>query len=142
MSNTIEKENILLKVETSDWEDALRKSGQLLVDTGYITSAYIEATIENVKEFGPYIVLAPGIALSHSKPGDYILKNGLSLITLAEPINFNSDNDPVEIVITLAASDEESHVVKLTTLFEILSDEEKYNIIVNATSADEILNLL
>ncbi len=140
-SNIIDKENIQLNVDATGWEDSLRKSGQLLVNSGYIKPEYIDATIENVKEFGPYIVLAPGIALSHSAPGDYILKNGLSLITLSKPINFNSDNDPVEIVVTLAASDEESHVEKLTALFEVLSDEDKYKKVIQAKGSDDILNL-
>ena len=45
------------------------KSGQLLVDSDYnLQKDYIDLTIKCVEENGPYIVIIPGLALSHSRP--------------------------------------------------------------------------
>ena len=37
MSEVIEARNIKLNVDASDWRDSMVKSGQLLVDSDYIT---------------------------------------------------------------------------------------------------------
>ena len=66
MSEVIEARNIKLNVDASDWRDSMVKSGQLLVDSDYITKDYIDLTIKCVEENGPYIVIIPGLALSHS----------------------------------------------------------------------------
>lgn len=42
MSEVIEARNIKLNVEASDWRDSMIKSGQLLVDSEYITKDYID----------------------------------------------------------------------------------------------------
>ena len=128
MSEVIEARNIKLNVDASDWRDSMVKSGQLLVDSDYITKDYIDLTIKCVEENGPYIVIIPGLALSHS----------LSLITLSKPVCFDCDNDPVDIVLTLAATDDTSHLQKLQSMAEFISDEENIEFIKNAKSAEEV----
>ena len=46
MSEVIEARNIKLNVDASDWRDSMVKSGQLLVDSDYITKDYIDLTIK------------------------------------------------------------------------------------------------
>ena len=41
-----------------------------------------------VDEHGPYIVIAPGLALAHARPGPEVLADGLAVVTLAEPVPF------------------------------------------------------
>lgn len=138
MSEVIEARNIKLNVDASDWRDSMVKSGQLLVDSDYITKDYINLTIKCVEENGPYIVIIPGLALSHSRPDVSVNKTGLSLITLSKPVCFDCDNDPVDIVLTLAATDDTSHLQKLQSMAEFISDEENIEFIKNAKSAEEV----
>ena len=138
MSEVIEARNIKLNVDASDWRDSMIKSGQLLVDSDYITKDYIDLTIKCVEENGPYILIIPGLALSHSRPDVSVKKTGLSLITLSKPVCFNCDNDPVDIVLTLAATDDTSHLQKLQSMAEFISDEENIEFIKNAKSAEEV----
>ena len=142
MSEVIEARNIKLNVDASDWRDSMIKSGQLLVDSDYITKDYIDLTIKCVEENGPYIVIIPGLALSHSRPDVSVKKTGLSLITLSKPVCFNCDNDPVDIVLTLAATDDTSHLQKLQSMAEFISDEENIEFIKNAKSAEEVAKVL
>ena len=138
MSEVIEARNIKLNVDASDWRDSMVKSGQLLVDSDYITKDYIDLTIKCVEENGPYIVIIPGLALSHSRPDVSVNKTGLSLITLSKPVCFDCDNDPVDIVLTLASTDDTFHLEKLQSMAEFISDEENIEFIKNAKSAEEV----
>lgn len=137
----IDRENIKLQVIATDWEDSVRQSGELLIKTGYILQGYIEDTVQSVKELGPYIVLTPGFALAHTRPSEAVLKNGVSLLTLKEPICFDSENDPVTIVMTLAATDNESHLDKIQAIAEILSVSENIEKISGITDVDEIMEM-
>ena len=110
MNELIKLDNIKIDVEALDWKDAIRKAGQLLENNGSIKKAYIENMIKSVEELGPYIVLMPGFALGHAAPSSDVLANDLSLITLKNPVNFGSDNDPVSIVMCLACTDNKSHM--------------------------------
>ena len=138
MSEVIEARNIKLNVEASDWRDSMIKSGQLLVDSEYITKDYIDLTIKCVEENGPYIVIIPGLALSHSRPDVSVKKTGLSLITLSKPVCFDCDNDPVDIVLTLAATDDTFHLEKLQSMAEFISDEDNIEFIKNARTTEEV----
>ena len=39
--------------------------------------------IRMIEEHGPYVVIAPGLALAHARPGPEVLADGLSVVTLA-----------------------------------------------------------
>ncbi len=124
MTNDIIAEaNIDLKVSARDWRHAIQIAGGLLVKGGYTTNVYIEEMILAVETLGPYIVVAPGIALAHSRLAPSVLKTGLSLTTLVEPINFGSEeNDPVSIVFALCATDSNKHIQIISRLVEFLDD--------------------
>lgn len=110
MEEIIRLENIEIDIEATDWQDAIRKAGSLLEKAGSIKNAYIENMIESVKTLGPYIVLMPGFALGHSEPCPEVIKSDLSLITLKNPVDFGSINDPVKVVMCLACTDKQSHM--------------------------------
>jgi PTS system ascorbate-specific IIA component len=137
-TNIILTENIKLKGTAKDWKEAMRLSGKLLVNSNYVTEGYIDLTIKTVEEFGPYIVIIPGLALSHSRPDVTVLKTGISLLTLSEPIHFNCENDPVDIVITLAAVNDTDHIGLLSKLCEYLSEEKNLNFIRNCIDPEEM----
>lgn len=138
----IESKNIALGIPAADWEDAMRKSGALLVDSGYITDHYIEMTVDCVRENGPYIVIAPGLALSHSRPDPSVLKTGLSLMTLAEPVCFDCENDPVDIVITLAAEDDSAHLDKIMIIGEFFSEEENMQKVIRSADCKAVAQMI
>ena len=134
------KDVIRLNVEAGDWEDAVRKGGELLAEALKCTPEYVDAMVRTVRELGPYMVLAPGLALAHARPEDGTLAVGLSLITLARPVEFGSKvNDPVEIVISFCAVDKEGHVEVLKGLAEFLRKEDNQILLRKATTVEELL---
>ncbi|HHW57798.1 MAG TPA: BglG family transcription antiterminator [Clostridia bacterium] len=143
LKDLLTKETIKLNVEAKDWEEAVRIGGELLVKKGFAEPQYVEAMINTVKEMGPYIVIAPGIAMPHARPEAGAKKIGMSLITLKNPVNFgNKENDPVKIVVSLCAIDHSSHLKALTELVELLGDEEKVEIIKNARNTKQVIYLV
>jgi PTS system ascorbate-specific IIA component len=134
--------SVSVAVEATDREAAIRASGELLVASGRVTPEYIEQMIAAVAEFGPYIVIAPGIALAHARPSEAVLSTGLSLAVLAEPVEFGSHNDPVRLVFALAAKDHDGHLEVLAALAERLTNEDFVNSLLNASTNDELGRLL
>ncbi|MBR0039088.1 MAG: PTS sugar transporter subunit IIA [Lachnospiraceae bacterium] len=120
MNSLFEKDHIKIKVSVSDYEDAIKKVGQILVDTNSIKENYIQSMIDAIKELGPYIVMAPGFALAHARPSEDVLKDDVSIITLKEPVCFNSINDPVYVIMCLAAKDSNSHIDLMQKIATIL----------------------
>lgn len=125
-----------------DREHAIEMAGELLVASGRSTPEYTESMLDAVAENGPYIVIAPGIALAHGRPSEAVLEIGLSLVTLAEPVVFgNEANDPVRLVIGLCATDHSSHIDIMAELATFLGDLVSVNTVLNAVDSDHIRSL-
>lgn len=143
LKDLLTKDTIKLNVEAKDWEEAVRIGGELLEKSGVVESRYIEAMIETVKDMGPYIVIAPGVAMPHARPNAGVKKVGMSLITLKNPINFgNKDNDPVKIVVSFAAVDNTQHLEALRQLVEVLANNELLKKIMDGKSEEEVVELI
>ena len=143
LSQLLTVKAIHLGATARDWRAAVRLAGDALVTSGATAPAYTNEMIATVEQLGPYIVIAPGIALAHSRPSPAVLRAGISLVTLARPVDFgHRTNDPVRLVVGLAAPDEEGHVTALSTLAEFLSDEDSRVGLLGATGPDEVLRLV
>jgi PTS system ascorbate-specific IIA component len=143
LAEAFAEDSIRVLAVALDREHAIELAGDLLVASGRVTPEYTNAMIEVLESHGPYFVIAPGIALAHSKPADSVLSTGLSLVTLAEPITFGNDaNDPVKLVFGLCAVDHDSHLDLLAELSALLSDNETVNILLNAVDSEQIRELI
>lgn len=143
LKHVLTADTISLKAVANTWDEAVRLCGELMVKADCVEPRFVDAMIEFVLTNGPYVVLAPGIAIPHARPEDGVKKMCMSLVTLATPVEFgNEDNDPVDLVIGLAAIDNSSHLDALAELIAILGDERKREIIRNAVSPQEILALV
>jgi mannitol/fructose-specific phosphotransferase system IIA component (Ntr-type) len=136
-------ETIALQVSASDWKEAIRIGGNLLVGVDAVTPEYVEAMIRFTEEFGPYIVIAPGLAIPHARPEEGVLKVGFSLVTLRTPVEFGMpQNDPVHTLFAFGAPDKEAHVEALMKVATLCSSEECFCQIREATRIEEVLELL
>ncbi|MFF8642967.1 PTS sugar transporter subunit IIA [Streptomyces sp. NPDC015345] len=116
-------EAVLLDAPAADWREAVRRAGDLMVATGAATDTYTAEMIENVERNGPYIVIAPGLAFAHARPSPAVLGTGMSWVRLAEPVEFGHEsNDPVELVVGLAAEDAREHTAAMGALARLLAD--------------------
>jgi mannitol/fructose-specific phosphotransferase system IIA component (Ntr-type) len=135
-------ERIKLAVQVGSWQEAIREAGRLLLDSGAITSNYIDAMIKVAEELGPYIAIAPGIALPHAASESGARQTALSLVKLAKPVNFgNPDNDPVQLVFGLSAVDKQAHIVALQTLAELFLSKDLISQLFAAESISSVVQI-
>jgi PTS system ascorbate-specific IIA component len=131
--------------EKMEWKGAIEKAAQPLLKQGYIEEAYVEAMIETVESIGPYIVLAPKVAVPHARPERGVKQLGISLLKLSEPVDFNviGEEDPeryVQLVFVLAAVDGEAHLKALMQLSRILEDEDHIEALIQLDEPKELYN--
>src|SRR5690625_988951 len=139
LSGLLPVDGIVTGIEVEDWRAAIRAAGELLVATGATTADYIGEMHAAVEEYGPYIVIAPGLALAHSRPSPAVLRTGLSWAGLKNPVEFgHTSNDPVRLVIGLAAVDHDCHSAALSRLARLLADPDRLAHLSTATSSAEI----
>ncbi|WP_223694528.1 PTS sugar transporter subunit IIA [Leifsonia poae] len=107
----------------ADWREAVELAGAALARSGATEPGYAARMIQVIDEYGAYIVIAPGLALAHARPGPDVLTAGLSVVTLAEPVVFgHPHNDPVNVVIGLAVATPDAHVTSVAELANIFND--------------------
>jgi PTS system ascorbate-specific IIA component len=114
---------VRLDVRVADWQEAIRVTGGLLTESGATTDAYTAEMIRNVEENGPYIVIAPGLAFAHARPSPAVHRTGMSWVRLEQPVEFGHEtNDPVTLVVGLAAKDSGAHTTAMAALAKLLAD--------------------
>jgi ascorbate PTS system EIIA or EIIAB component len=139
LSDSFGDGSIVIKDSVADRNQAISIAGELLVASQRVRPEYIESMLDAIEKFGPYIVIAPGIALAHGKPSDEVLSTGLSLLVIREAIEFkHSQNDPVQLVFGLAATDHDSHIALMAELAEFLSDSERINSVLTCSNIEQI----
>lgn len=143
LSDALREPAIALNEHLEGREAAVRRSGELLTIGGRVDPAYITAMLAALEEFGPYIVLAPGVALAHARPSPAVHGVAFSVLTLDPPVAFgHPENDPVRLVVGMAAPDDESHIEALRQLAELLGDDARRERLMAATTAQEVLALI
>jgi len=143
LSDLLTAETIALDVEAQTWEEAIRAGGDLLVKAGRVEPRYVDAMVRTAREYGAYIVLGPGFALPHARPDDGVLRVGMSLVRLRNPVPFgHPDNDPVRLVVCLGAIDNETHLKALMELSELLGDPKSVEALLSAPDVEAVLRLI
>lgn len=142
MEERVKISDIKIGVEASDWQDAVRKTGEVLVINGRVKPEYVEDMIETVNNLGPYIVLGPGLAMPHAKRGDRVLNSGIAIVTLKEPVFFgNKANDPVKVVVGLAGANDDIHLDIMQAIVEIFDDEKMVDVLADCKDEQHIADI-
>jgi len=143
LENLLSEDNVSFHYPAETWEDVIRHGGQLMVDAGFTEPTYTEAMIDVVRDMGPYIVLAPGLAMPHARPEMGAKQVGTALVTLEKPIDFGSpENDPVSVAVFLCAPNKEEHIQLLTDIATLFEDEEFLDAAVNFESIEDVQSFL
>ena len=132
----LDKKNVKILEGAADWKDAIRKSVVPLEEEGYVKPEYKEAIISGVEKLGPYILIAPSIALPHARPEQGVLKSQIAVTLFRNEVQFDKEDSTAQLFVTLAAADSNSHLDALMTISEILQDEEKVEQILKSDDAE------
>ncbi|EEW93110.1 BglG family transcription antiterminator [Granulicatella elegans] len=145
LKDLVKKELIQQLDKVNDWQTAVRIASKPLLEYGYIEESYVEAIISSVNEIGPYIVLAPKVAVPHASPDAGVHRLGISLLQLKEPVNFGLADDEdknVQLIFVLATVDSTAHLKALQQLALILDDDDIIESLIRAEIPEEILGLI
>lgn len=143
LSSLLNGNTIQTEKAAGDWEAAIEMAARPLLQSGAITSGYVDAMIAKVNERGPYIVVAPGIAIAHARPEDGVNATSMALLKLAQPVAFGpEEKHQVRALFVLASSDGQSHLAPLSQLTVLLRDENKRAILEETNDIQTIRNLL
>lgn len=143
----IENNSIRLNQTAADWKEAIKIGTDLLVAAGTIEPRYYDHIINNIEKMGPYIILAPGLAMPHARPEEGVIKTSFALVTLKEPVVFQGEDEPVSVFITLAGSDSDKHMEGLMEITQTLDDPDSdsgvdLNKILRCQTNEEVLAVI
>ena len=134
---------IALDVAAETWQESIVAAGELLERAGIADAPYTQSMIDNVESNGPYIVVAPGFAFAHARPSPAVHHTGMSWVRLAHPVSFgHKTNDPVSLVVALAATDSGAHNTAMAELAKLLGDTDRRAALESAATPDELLAAL
>ncbi|WP_065960608.1 PTS sugar transporter subunit IIA [Curtobacterium sp. UCD-KPL2560] len=134
---------VVLGAVVSTWREALERTGEALVTSGAATEAYTQAMIDLVDEHGPYIVISPGLAFAHARPGPTVRRDGLAVVTLREPVVFgHPHNDPVSVVLGLAVAEVGAHLESIGEIANTFNDPTVTGRLAAASTPDEVRAIL
>lgn len=106
LAQMLDPSKIMIKQEKITWEQGILQAADILEKKGCVGSDYGKKAVENVKEYGDYIIISKGIALAHAgKKEAHVYKDGLSLVMCPEGIEFTEGNI-VYLVFCFAVAEE------------------------------------
>lgn len=143
LSDYFTKESVRIDVEAANAEAAIRSCGTLLLKAGKIEPSYIEAMIDVYHKLGPYIVIAPGIAFPHAKPGPEVKEPCIAFCRLKRPVRFgHPQNDPVRYLFALGGVNETDHIGMLRLLSGFLMKDSNLEALALVKDEIEFMDLL
>lgn len=144
LKELVEKKRVCFHEEISNWEDAIRASCVPLLNEGAVEDIYVEKMIESVKEYGPYIVFAPDIAMPHSQQGaDGVNQTAISFMKVEKPVSFEKDNPEKDarLFFVLASQNNDQHMANMEQLAMLLMTENFTEKMLAVKSVEDILLL-
>lgn len=140
MNNIFTPDNIILNAQAKDKFDAIRITGNILKENGYVTDEYIKRMIAREEIVSTY--LGNGLAIPHGTDGSdcEIIKTGISLVQFPDGVDFG-DGNTAYITIGIAGKEAE-HMDLLNKIALICIEEDNVQTLHNATSIEQVLQVL
>lgn len=113
--------------EEMKWQDAIRISGETLLEDQSIRQSYIDSIIHKTDQYGPYMFITKQVFLAHSEIEDGVESMGFSMTIFKKPVEFRTLDGQkrfAKIMFMLSAQDEKSHIRLLNDIMMIFSKPE------------------
>lgn len=133
------KENIILDAEVEDWRDSIRFAGNILLKRNKISKPHIDEMIQNIEDYGPYVVIKKGLALPHVEVLADEFDTSFLLLRLKNPVAYGVEKlDPIKYVCILVARQNKDHIKALFDFNNIVSNEKFMKKLDSATSPKDV----
>jgi mannitol/fructose-specific phosphotransferase system IIA component len=138
MGKILELDGIVLNQATEPHEDAIRRSGDMLVKAGYVKPRYVEGMIARDRGFSTAIGNFLAIPHGEKEYKEDILQTGIVAITYPEGLEWNGEK--VHLVIGIAAKGDE-HLAILENIVDKLETGEDVLALVGANDKQAIYDM-
>jgi mannitol/fructose-specific phosphotransferase system IIA component (Ntr-type) len=144
MLNThLTERTLLFAADLSGWREAIELVAAPLLEDGAITREYVDAMLDSIAAGGTYIDLGYGIALAHARPEKGVVRTGLSALWVRPEVLLNDEAaHPISLFFCLAAADDTSHLATMSTLAQLLTDDDARERLLAATDPQTALAVL
>jgi PTS system mannitol-specific IIA component len=139
MSDVLTPSHIKVPGTARSKDDAIREAGQLLVDSGAVTDAYVDAMFEREKSVSTYMGNYLAIPHGTNEAKDTIARSGLSVVRYDQPIDW--DGNEVRFAVGVAGVNN-GHLEILNKIAIVFSDTDEVDKLLAAGSAEELYQLL
>lgn len=131
--------NVELNATFTTKEEAIRHTGEILVNNGYVDESYIEKMLEREELTSTY--MGNYVAIPHGTEGakGLVEHTGLAIVTVPEGIDFGEGNI-VKILIGIAGKGDE-HLEILSNIALVCSEEENIQKILDASTKEEVIQI-
>jgi mannitol PTS system EIIA component len=139
MSEVLTQSHIKVPGEARTKDGAIREAGQLLVDAGAVSPAYVDAMFEREKSVSTYMGNFLAIPHGTNEAKDTITRSAISVVRYDEPIDWNGND--VRFAVGIAGV-ENGHLEILGKIAVVFSDSDEVDKLLAARSGDELYQLL
>lgn len=130
-------DRIKMKEEEDKWIPALWEAGEPLLEAGSIERKYLDQIISQIQFYGPYMFITPRVILAHAKPEDGVNALDVSMLLCKKEIAF-SDFHKANVILILAAEDQENHLRMLKDIADVFSIQTRIDEILECGSPEEV----
>ncbi len=139
MSDILTLSQIKVPGTAAGKDDAIREAGQILVDAGAVSPAYVDAMFEREKSVSTYMGNFLAIPHGTNEAKDTILKSALSVVRYESPISW--DGNEVRFAVGIAGVNN-GHLEILSKIALVFADMDEVDKLIAARSAEEVYDLL
>ncbi len=139
MSEILTQSQIRIPGAATTKDEAIREAGQILVDAGAVTPAYVDAMFEREKSVSTYMGNYLAIPHGTNEAKDAISASALSVVRYDPPIDW--DGNETRFVVGIAGY-EGGHLEILGKIAIIFSDTDEVDKLIAAKSPGELYDLL
>lgn len=144
----LEREGVLLNVDAKDANTIIQMLGSRLLETGYVRDSFVDAAIDRENRLPTGLPLGGGFnaAIPHTDI-EHVIKPGLALATLKNPVPFQNMAIPTEtvdvsLVFLLALEQPKVQIEMLQEIAGVLQAPEVVAALMKATIYEEVLTVL
>ncbi len=139
MSDILTLAQIKVPGTAASKDEAIREAGQILVDAGAVTAAYVDAMFEREKSISTYMGNYLAIPHGTNEAKDTISKSALSVVRYEDPIDW--DGNEVRFAVGIAGVNN-GHLEILGKIAVIFADTDEVDRLIAAGSAEEVYEIL
>ena len=144
LEQLIAQDRVIFADGFDKWEDAVKAGAQPLIRDGAIEETYIQSMVDCINKYGPYIVIAPDVAMPHAQGGGVgVNETAIAFMKTRRKVHFSdSPEHDARLFFVLASVNNDAHMDMLQALVEEISDEDFLAKLVEVDNLEKLKSLI